>query len=444
MAAACSSASRSPQLPPPPPPPDAAIIEPTPIDASVDAGIALGERGERCPCAEGLSCIAFGGGGYCAVPSCASCDGACVDTTRFGEVCAASCTKDSECRAGDGYVCDPAWHACIVPNAAVIIPKQCAGIAHDASFVEKWTRDGIEPSAVLANGGVIAAASRPLARDAKGTIYGTWVSDGQVVLATSTDGMRWSDPTPIAEGERPNVVFGGDTLYLMYGSDGLRVRGSRDGGKTFDEGYVATIGTYGNAVYAGGALHIVTIRGNALGAFGSAHQVIEYTKGDVPVVVSGGDELLPYYFANPSLAVDTRRRAIYIAYVRGGRDAVWELVLATSKDLGVTWKRQVVAGGACSMHMVPTIALDDVTGTVHLAYYEGNPGNFVHAACTNGKCKVTGAINAEPFALSTARSAPKFVGDRAALLVDSKRRMLHALWTEPGGHIHYATAKISR
>ena len=93
--------------------------------------------------------------------------------------------------------------------------------------------------------------------------------------------------------------------------------------------------------------------------------------------------------------------------------------------------------------MVPNIALDDTTGAVHLAYYEGNPGNFVHAVC-NAKCKVTGAINAAPFALSTARSAPKFVGDREALLVDSKRRVLHAVWTEPGGQIHYATAKISR
>lgn len=352
---------------------------------------------------------------------------------------------DSECRVGEGYVCDPVWHACLVPNAAVIVPKQCASVTpHDAKFVEQWTRDGVEPSAVLdKSGSVIVASQRPLARDATGTVYGTWVSDGQVMLATSTDGVRWSDPEPIATAERPNLVFGGDTLYLMYGSDGLRVRASRDRGKTFDEGHVATIGTYGNAVYAGGALHIVTINGNVFGAFGSAQQTIEYTKGEQPVVVSGRDELLPYYFANPSITVDVRRKAIYVAYVRGGRDAVWEIVLATSKDLGVTWKRQVVAGGGCAIHMVPTIALDDVTGAVHVAYYEGNPGNFVHAACTNGKCKVTGAINAAPFTVSTARSAPKFVGDRAALLVDSRRRVLHALWTEPGGHIHYATAKLS-
>jgi hypothetical protein len=355
------------------------------------------------------------------------------------------CTKDSECRADEGYVCDPVWHACLVPNAAVIVPKQCAGVAHDTSFVEKWTRDGIEPSAVLANDGtIIATTQRPLARDPKGNLYGTWVSDGQVVLATSSDGVRWSDPTSIAAGERPNVVFGGDTLYLLYGSDGLRVRASRDGGKTFDEGHVATIGTYGNAVYAGGALHIVTLNGNVHGAFGSAQQVIEYTKGEQPAVVSGPDELLPFYFANPSIAVDTKRKAIYIAYVRGGRDAVWELVLATSKDLGVTWKRQVVAGGSCAIHMVPNIALDEKTGAVHLAYYEGNPGNFVHAVCSNAKCRVTGAINAAPFALSTARSAPKFVGDHEALVVYSKRRIVHALWTEPGGQIHYATSKISR
>ena len=85
------------------PPPDAAII---PIDAPPDAPVALGARGERCPCAEGLSCTALPGG-YCAAASCADCDGACVDTTRFGELCAARCTKDSDCRADEGYVCDP-------------------------------------------------------------------------------------------------------------------------------------------------------------------------------------------------------------------------------------------------------------------------------------------------------------------------------------------------
>jgi len=74
------------------------------------------------------------------------------------------CTKDSECRADEGYVCDPVWHACLVPNAAVIVPKQCAGVAHDASFVEQWPRDGIEPSAVIGSDGtVIAATQRPIA-----------------------------------------------------------------------------------------------------------------------------------------------------------------------------------------------------------------------------------------------------------------------------------------
>jgi hypothetical protein len=433
MAAACSSASPSPQLPAPAP-----ISDAQPVDASADAASpALGVRGERCPCEDDLTCTGLPGG-YCAAASCASCDGACVDTARFGELCAASCTSDRECRVDEGYVCDPTWRACLVPNVAVIVPKQCASVAHDAAFVEQWTRDGIEPSAVLdPAGNVIAASLRPLARDSK-LVYGTWAAEGHVLVASSSDGIRWTDPVMVDDGERPFLVMG-DALYLLYGNDGLRVRASRDGGKTFGESETRTVGTYGNAVWAGGALHIVTINGNVRGAFGSAHQTIEYTSGAQPVVVSGRDELLPFYFANPSIAVD--RKTIYIAYVRGGRDAVWELVLATSKDGGATWKRKVVAGGNCQIHMVPNIAIDN--GTVHLAYYEGNPGNFVHAQCA-AKCKVTGAINAAPFTLSTARSAPKFVGDRAALLVDSKRRKLHALWTEPGGKIHYSTAKISR
>lgn len=197
-----------------------------------------------------------------------------------------------------------------------------------------------------------------LAHDRAGKLFAAWLAfDGSgghaaIELATSKDsGTTWSTPAAIQEAlacegeaepcaDKPMLAIGpdpvrrgGEILYAMYASDaiGLRVRASRDGGATFGAGATALAGTYGNAtVGADGRLHIVAINGGPLGGYGSAQQRIEYTvssDGGVtfakPLVVSGRDEMLPFFFANPSVAVDTARKWLYFAYVRGGRDARW-------------------------------------------------------------------------------------------------------------------------
>jgi hypothetical protein len=63
---------------------------------------------------------------------------------------------------------------------------------------------------------------------------------------------------------------------------------------------------------------------------------------------------------------------------------------------------------------------------------------------------VKGAINSLPFAaLSTERHASKWIGEYESLLVDDRRHVLHAVWTQPvddGGtivsRIFHATAKL--
>ena len=50
--------------------------------------------------------------------------------------------------------------------------------------------------------------------------------------------------------------------------------------------------------------------------------------------LSGRDEVLPFFFSNPSVAVDSKRGWIYAAYTRGGRDAVWDLVIAGVQGQG--------------------------------------------------------------------------------------------------------------
>lgn len=469
-------------------------------------------------------------GGYCASPCGVTgreCEGACVATAHAGEVCAAHCGNDNDCRVGEGYLCDLQWHACIVPGFAAIVPiPNCPATvtgARDLAFgpAEPWSTANapgvfqVGPSAVLTeDGGVTAwfmarSANREgnalatarlepnnaltidlpfksqranhedpwLARDRKGVLYAVWLGfdthelGQEIGLARSVDrGATWSSPiavhapTDCSEGERdclgkPMIAVGprrggagaarsnSDAVYVMYGAGrtGLHVRASVDGGATFGPPVTALAGDYGTSIVgADGKLHVVTINGSSLGSFGSAMQQVEYagsTDGGTtftsPVVVSGGDEVLPYYFANPAIAVDPKRKQIYIVYVRGGRDARWDLVLASSKDGGATWTRTKVAGDGCAIHMVPTVALDDKTGELHVVYYdnEGGAGRFAHTACTPSprgmKCAQRGAINSAPFALSTVRHGASWLGDYESLVVDTKRRALHAVWTQP-------------
>lgn len=110
-------------------------------------------------------------------------------------------------------------------------------------------------------------------------------------------------------------------------------------------------------------------------------------------------------------------------------------MISATKDGGKTWKRQTI-GDDCAIHMVPNLALDSVTGTLHVAWYDtsGAPGRFAHATCTVGaaKCTQVGAINTVAFAaLSTVRHGAKWIGEYESLIVDERRRVLHAIWAQP-------------
>ena len=325
-----------------------------------------------------------------------------------------------------------------------------------------------------------------IARDRSGKLYAVWLgfdtqeSHQEIALATSTDnGATWSSPMTVHEPgdcqegtrdclDKPMVVIGnepkgkGEIVYVMYsgGEIGLRVRASKDGGKTFGPPVTALAGIYGNAVVApDGKLHIVTLNSGPRGAYGSADAKVEYAVSadggatfSKPVKISAPDEMLPFFFSNASIAVDSKRKWIYIAYVRGGGDGKWDIMLATSKN-GAKWKRTRLAGDSCAIHMVPNVALDAKTGTLHVAYYDTEgERRFAHASCVAGgtKCKVLGAINSQPFAaLSTVRHSSKWLGEYQSLLVDDKRRVLHAVWSQtvdesgkPITRVFHASAKL--
>jgi hypothetical protein len=164
-------------------------------------------------------------------------------------------------------------------------------------------------------------------------------------------------------------------------------------------------------------------------------------------------ERIPFYFANPSVAHDDARKWLYLAYARGGRDGKWDIALLATNDKGKTWRRTRIGDDPpCAIHMVPNLALDPKTGQLHVAWYDSRGGRFAHAVCTYGLglCKQLGRINDQPFAaLSTMRTGELAVGDYQALAVDTARRILHAVWTQPvldGGkpvaRIFHAKAKL--
>ena len=458
--------------------PDAGV-RPPPVDAAVAA------RGDACsdalPCAPGLACVtgltAFGG--YCASACDATCDGACVGTAT-GELCMAACTRDDECRTGEGYVCDPQWRACVMPNATAIVPRDCPaprGIGRDLAFAPPTPLAAATESAavVMADGAVVVvhadakrvlavtridARAQPvviaqlgtgsgpaLARDGR-TLYAVWQAEG-VMLATSRDGTTWTRPRAVdaCTSCRAAVVTGGGAAHVVIAGDAVRVRTSRDGGKSFAPARTIAPGIAASAaVAADGRLHAVALEGGPLGGYGSAHTRALYVPpGGQPIVVSRRDEQLPFHFAIPRIAIDSRRRWIYVAYVRGGRDGVWDLQLAASRDGGKTWLRARIGDDPpCAIHMVPNLAIDPRTGRVHVTWYDSRGARFAHATCGPGlaRCSQLGRLDDAPLgALSTVRGR---LGDATSLLVDDARRTLHAVWTQPGGtpRVVHAKAKL--
>ena len=445
------------------------VVVAVPVDAAPRPPV----RGSRCTassCPDGLSCAGLPGG-YCASPCGASCDGACVETGTLGELCLAACTRDADCRSRDGYTCDPVWHACSLPNLTAIVPRQCptVGPPHDASFAPaEAIALGRDPAAagsavLFETGGSIAsttgivaeAAAMPAITATRSGLVAAWKTRTGVVAARSLD--HFATPRPITADDcgdctaAPLLASNGTVVYALYGGEdvGLRARRSRDGGATFDPPIAVARGTSAGAVVdRAGVLHVTAIRGGIHGAYGSAMQSIEYIVGSgPPSVVSLRDEQIPTFFAAPALAVDDDRKLAWVAYIHGGRDAEWDLVIAVTRDGGKTWMRTRIADG-CAVHAVPALAIDPKTGTLHATFYdsEAMPGRYVRATCTLGStpvCTVRGAISPRFAAFGLGRNGPMSLGERASLVID--RGMLHAYWTQPlvdGVHVMHAQAKL--
>jgi len=505
-----------------------------------------GARGDACTpdesmrgtCGDGMLCMPVPGGyctSFCGATGTACPDGTCVESGRGGSLCAKSCARDEDCRAGEGYVCDPVWRACVLPGIAAPKAPLCAGKAALAKRAfgeaQQLTNDktpGVyqfEPATTLApNGSIVAVyttgtrmgepseprvlvgdrdAAMPkdrehafdawIARDRAGALHAVWLAfDGPAApekhmaidYAVSRDGgATWSAPRAVQDPldcpdempgcmDKPMIAAGaGDELYVAYateaeGREGLRLRASHDGGKTFGASVAVMDGSYGDlAIDAKGGIHVVGGNGSPKsGPFGAVGQTIDYTVSTdggatfAPVRhVNAGDESIPFFFVNPGVEVDSARHHIYVTYARGGADAAWDIVLATSSDDGATWTRTIVNDdGHCAAHMVPMSALDPATGKLHVTWLDDRDGHgaLAYAVCEPGgsKCGANERASDAPFAaFSFVRHSGPWIGEYAGLVVDDDRRVLHAVWTQPVAgpngpvsRVFHAQAALSR
>lgn len=523
----------------PPPPP------PKPKMHKLGDDCAPGEQLAKTNCDTGLVCMPWGENGLCTSQCPCGAGATCADSLRVPELCYKACSADSDCRGGEGYLCDPSWKVCAPVLSLAIKSPQCEtpapapprkafGKVHQLSTARGSPKGTFSPAAlldkdnsveVIYEAGVALAGTNNLAIskldvdkaaidgdrelrvdrqqalhpaaavDRNGRIVLVWHGfDGgypgrrtMIGLSTTTDGYNWARPV-IANDistdcpndrpdcvSTPSIAIGPDlkdpkrdAMYVMYFSSvtkTLRMTRTYDGA-SFSPSAGVGLGGYGDAlVTSSGKVHVVYGGGTGEGVnlLGDARNSIYYTNSDdggqsfrQPVKVSAEGEGIPFYFGKPKLIADFNRAILYAVYPAGSPDGRWEIILATSVDGGLTWKRTTVNDdGPCASHMLPTATLDSA-GRIHVMWIENRSGmgSVAYSVCQPNatKCSANEIINDQPFAAyGFARYSSKSVGDGNALIFDAKRKMIHAVWTQPideGGNpvsrVFVSSAKLSK
>jgi len=393
------------------------------------------------------------------------------------------------------YQFEPA--AALTPAGDLVVVSTSAGSMFDPSFltIARVPRAGAPvidqpmPTSKRSHFDAWAAAT------GDGAVHAVWLGhDGggvdrnaEIGYARSTDGgATWTAPVAIHDPadcpadtpfclDKPMIAAGPvagqpgrEALRVFYSSEtggGMRMRTSLDGGKSWGGTTTASEGAYGDvAIDREGRIHVVAALGSPRGqaALGSTDSSIAYTVSrdgatfGAALTVSAANESVPFFFVNPTIAVDDQRRWIYVAYAAGTPDGRWDIQLAATHDDGKTWRRTKVNDDpSCGNHMVPNLALDPTTGTLHLTYLEnrGGHGHLAYASCAGGggPCTPAVRVSADMASYELVRHSSKWLGEYASLLVDAKRRLLHAVWTETVqegdraiGRLRYASRALGR
>ena len=321
-----------------------------------------------------------------------------------------------------------------------------------------------------------------------GTLHAVWLGhDGggvdlhaEIGYARSSDGgATWSAPVAVHDPadcppgtpfclDKPMIAVGPapgaarrEVVRVFYsGEKGMRMRSSTDGGATFAAAVPVIEGAYGDvAIDRRGRVYVVASLASpaGAGAWGSPEGSIalavstDGARFAAPLAVSAAGESIPFFFANPTLAVDDRRGALHVAYAAGTPDGRWTIQLASTRDGGRRWTRTRVDGDApCGNHAVPNLALD-ARGRQHLTWYQdrGGAGHLAYTTCGGGRCAPARRVGPDMAAYELVRHSSKWLGEYESLLVDDRRRRVHAVWTQvvdeggrPIARIHHATAPL--
>jgi hypothetical protein len=311
-------------------------------------------------------------------------------------------------------------------------------------------------------------------------------------LATSDDGQKWSAPVAAfdVEGDcpgaapgcldKPWIVIGPDradnkkdAIYVFYWAaraEALKVVKSTDGGATWSKSVTVGTGAVADAaVTASGKIHVVYATGGG-SMFGDAQNRIEYTKSEdggetwSPASrVSAEGEQVTFHFSSPQVIADAdpNRAMLYAIYPVGTPDGKWDIVVAWSRDGGVTWTPEKANDDQpCASHMLPSAILDKSNGKVHITWVDNRTGagGVVYTACSvpHGRstkkleCEANELVSDKPFAAyGFVRHSLRWLGDYNALLLDAKGKRLHAVWTQtvdeggtPISRIFWASGKV--
>jgi hypothetical protein len=289
-------------------------------------------------------------------------------------------------------------------------------------------------------------------------------TNSRIDHVTSSDGFTWTAPANLLQPsdcpngqpgctDKPMVAIGPDpndanqdNVYVFHGSsNGERVSRSVDGGMTFTPSAILDgAGVYGDAeVASDGSVHFVSavFSGDRLGDIANSFRYHHSEDGAATfapfVTVEDANEPTPFYFSNAQVVFNAAQGSVHVVYPTGSPQGEWNIRLATSTDAGNSWNRITVNDDAsCANHATPTIALDEATGQLHVAWIENRSGvgAVAYTRCTadGTSCAANEAISDAPFASYVlVRHSPKWMGEYFELLIDPSQQEIHAVWTQP-------------
>ncbi len=337
------------------------------------------------------------------------------------------------------------------PSTTVFEDGRVAGLgltqANDPAIV--YTADGILHLVFMG----FSVDARGLPQDlhiltADSADDGTSWSAVRQVEPAGTCAAQWCDKPWIAVGPRPGAPTE-QSLYVTYmaAASGFEqwvfVQRSDDAGLTWGipRSFGATEFTPSApnqampAVSADGTLRLVWLQAYA-GADGPAgrwgdvrHEVRYVVSSDggwtfsSAVRVSRATDAVTSQ--SPAIAIDaTTGTTVHVAYVVGGFDGAWDVILATSADGGASWgyRRVNDEPDACATHMLPALAVDPGRGDVGVLWLDNRfgDGEAAFARCPSDAAVACGAneiVSDAPFAFTTNRRNTVWHGDYHGIAV---------------------------